>query len=56
MKSDHVSLIALKLVASSRAAQRPPVTRNGLPILSTARSATPITLDLVNQLRDDTPL
>jgi hypothetical protein len=56
MKNDHARLIAVKLVVLSRATQRPPVTRNGLPILSSARSATPITLDLVNQLRDDTPL
>lgn len=55
MKSDHASSIALNLVALSREAQRPTVTRNGLPVLSSARSATPITLDLVNQLRDDTP-
>lgn len=55
MKNDHASQVARKLAALSRAAQRPPITRSGLPILGNARTARPVTLDLVNQLRDETP-
>ena len=29
--------------------------RNGIPLLPTAREASPITLELVNQLRDEQP-
>jgi len=43
----------------ARAALQPaveiPRTRNGLPILSNARTARPVTADVVNQLRDEAP-
>lgn len=32
-----------------------PAVRNGLPVLQVATGYRPITLDLVNQLRDETP-
>ncbi|RQR67011.1 CopG family transcriptional regulator [Burkholderia sp. Bp9126] len=53
---EHVS-IGRVLSALARAALRPagdtPVaTRNGLPVLPNAATARPVTLDLVNRLRD----
>lgn len=53
---EHVS-IGRVLSALARAALRPagdtPVaTRNGLPVLPNAAIARPVTLDLVNRLRD----
>ena len=55
---EHVS-IGRVLSTLARAALQPaapsPTMRNGLPVLPNARSARPVTLDLVNQLRDETP-
>lgn len=60
MKNEHAGLIGRILSALARAALRlntdSPATRNGLPVLSNAPTAHPVTLDLVNQLRDETPL
>lgn len=60
MKSDHVRLVGGVIPALTRAAKRlntdAPTTQNGLPILPNERSPDPVTLDLVNQLRDDQPL
>lgn len=60
MKNDHVSLIGRVLSALARPAVQlntgPPATRSGLPVLSRARRARPITPELVNQLRDDVQL
>jgi hypothetical protein len=43
----------------ARAALQPaaaaPGSRNGLPILPAARDARPVTLELINQLRDELP-
>jgi hypothetical protein len=54
---EHVS-IGRVLSALARAALQPvagsqKIVRNGLPVLPNARSARPVTLDVVNQLRDD---
>jgi len=47
------------LSALARAALQPtgssPVMRNGLPVLPNARTARPITSEIVNQLRDEAP-
>ena len=47
------------LSALARAALQPTGTsraiRNGLPVLSNARTARPVTSELVNQLRDEAP-
>ncbi|RQS65472.1 CopG family transcriptional regulator [Burkholderia sp. Bp8963] len=56
---EHVS-IGRVLSALARAALRPTgdvpaATRNGLPVLPNAGTARPVTLDLVNQLRDEAP-
>lgn len=60
MKSDHVSLIDCVMSALTRAARRlntdTPTTRNGLAVLPNACTARLVTLDLVNQLRDEMPL
>lgn len=56
---EHVSigrvLSALARAALQPVAASPKTTRNGLPVLPNARSARPVTLDLVNQLRDEKP-
>ncbi|WP_176158880.1 CopG family transcriptional regulator [Burkholderia multivorans] len=41
--------------ATLRLAKQPPATRNGLPVLSNASTPRPVTLDLVNELRNETP-
>lgn len=55
---EHVS-IGRALSQLARAALQPttdvPATRNGLPVLPNARNVRPVTLELVNQLRDETP-
>jgi hypothetical protein len=55
---EHVS-IGRVLSTLARAALQPtaaaPTTRNGLPVLPNARPVRPVTLELVNQLRDETP-
>ena len=55
---EHVS-IGRVLSQLARAALQPtvatPATRNGLPVLSNARGARPVTPELVNQLRDESP-
>jgi hypothetical protein len=55
---EHMS-IGRVLSQLARAALQPavaaPATRNGLPVLPNARTARPVTLDLVNQLRDEAP-
>ncbi|WP_186166324.1 CopG family transcriptional regulator [Burkholderia gladioli] len=55
---EHVS-IGRVLSALARASLQPavaaPAVRNGLPVLPNARSARPVTLELVNQLRDEAP-
>jgi hypothetical protein len=54
----HIS-IGRELSALARAALRStttgaaPTTRNGLPLLLTTASGRPVTLELVNQLRDE---
>ncbi|SAL81721.1 Antitoxin VapB39 [Caballeronia terrestris] len=54
---EHVS-IGRVLSTLARAALQPvattPTMRNGLPVLPNTRAARPVTLDLVNQLRDET--
>jgi len=53
---EHVS-IGRVLSQLARAALQPttatPAERNGLPVLPNARSARPVTLELINQLRDE---
>ncbi|WP_321874623.1 CopG family transcriptional regulator [Burkholderia ubonensis] len=55
---EHVSIGRI-LSVLARAGLGPkveaPATRNGLPILPTSGAARTVTLDLVNQLRDETP-
>lgn len=57
---EHTS-IGRVLSALARAALQPvatgvaPTTRNGLPLLLTTVSIRPVTLELVNQLRDELP-
>ncbi|WP_186156484.1 CopG family transcriptional regulator [Burkholderia gladioli] len=55
---EHVS-IGRVLSALARASLQPaaaaPAMRNGLPVLPNSRSARPVTLELVNQLRDEAP-
>lgn len=45
---------ALARQGLQRASPGPGSERNGVPLLPTRPGATPITLDLVNQLRDET--
>ncbi|MDF3835824.1 CopG family transcriptional regulator [Cupriavidus basilensis] len=56
---EHVSigrvLSALARAALQRPAGEAPAIRNGLPVLPNARAARPVTLEIVNQLRDETP-
>ncbi|MXN78919.1 CopG family transcriptional regulator [Burkholderia sp. 4701] len=56
---EHVSigrvLSALARAALRPAGDTPAATRNGLPVLPNAATARPVTLDLVNQLRDEAP-
>lgn len=58
--NNHASLIGRILSTLIRAASRLnsdlPATRNGLPVLSSERPARFVTLELVNQLRDEMPL
>ncbi|PCE25294.1 CopG family transcriptional regulator [Paraburkholderia acidicola] len=55
------SSIGRVLSELARAALQPPsglaspAVRNGLPVLQAAAGNRPVTLDLVNQLRDETP-
>jgi hypothetical protein len=55
---EHVS-IGRVLSTLARSALQPaaasPTMRNGLPVLPNARSGRPVTLEIVNQLRDETP-
>jgi hypothetical protein len=55
---EHVS-IGRVLSQLARTALQPttatPIERNGLPVLPNARSARPVTLELINQLRDEAP-
>ncbi|KAA0998526.1 CopG family transcriptional regulator [Paraburkholderia panacisoli] len=57
---EHTS-IGHVLSELARAALQPPAgmvspaVRNGLPVLQTAAGNRPVTLDLVNQLRDEAP-
>ena len=37
------------------ASRKAPSVRNGVPLLPKRKDATPVTLDLVNQLRDEQP-
>ena len=39
----------------SRAGRSSPAERNGIPLLPSRKSALPVTLELVNQLRDELP-
>jgi hypothetical protein len=39
----------------ARAAQSPRAERNGIPLLPSRRDATPVTPELVQQLRDELP-
>jgi hypothetical protein len=41
--------------AGLRPAAVPPATRNGIPLLPLRADATPVTPELVNQLRDELP-
>ena len=58
MKNDHANLMDRNLSELAHAAPlpstEPSVTRNSLPVLWSARTTLPVTLDLVNQLRDET--
>lgn len=59
MKNDLdliVRILSALPLAALRVNTDPPATRNGLPVLSNARTVRPVTPDLVNQLRDGTPL
>lgn len=38
-----------------RPKQAPPRQRNGIPLLARGRQSPPVTMELVNQLRDDAP-
>jgi hypothetical protein len=59
MKSALFGLISHFLSALARIALRrrmtKSATRSGLPVLANTAESSPITLDLVNQLRDDMP-
>lgn len=46
---------ALARQGLSRGARAGRSERNGVPLLPTRRGATPVTLELVNQLRDEQP-
>lgn len=39
----------------SRGARKPPAERNGIPLLAAAKGAAPVTLEMVNRLRDELP-
>ena len=60
MKNDHVSLIYRILSALVRTAERPNTnaltTRNGLLVLSNTGTTPSVTLELVNQMREETPM
>ena len=46
---------ALARQGLSRATRSPRPDRNGIPLLASGKSALPITLELVNRLRDEQP-
>ena len=46
---------ALARKGLTRAARAPRAERNGLPLLPSRRGTTPVTPELVNQLRDELP-
>ncbi len=46
---------ALARQGLSRGGRSPKAERNGIPLLHSKRSASPVTLELVNQLRDEQP-
>ena len=48
-----ISALARQALAPSGHAAR--VERNGIPLLPKGKNATPVTLELVNQLRDELP-
>lgn len=39
----------------TRASRSAPTVRNGIPLLPTRKGAAPVTLTMVNQMRDDLP-
>ena len=46
---------ALARQGLSRASRTPGAQRNGIPLLPARKGAAPVTLELVNQLRDEQP-
>ncbi len=47
-----ISALARQALAPGRTSR---LERNGIPLLPSGKSATPVTLELVNQLRDEQP-
>lgn len=43
------------LARAARGTRGAPTQRNGVPLLPSRRDATPVTMELVNQLRDELP-
>lgn len=46
---------ALARQGLQRTTRGAPTVRNGVPLLPTRKTATPVTMELVNQLRDELP-
>jgi Ribbon-helix-helix protein, copG family len=54
-KSVGEVISALARQGLARSSRAPKVERNGIPLLPSRKRATPITLELVNRLRDEQP-
>lgn len=54
-KSVGEVISALARQGLQRATRGAPAVRNGVPLLPTRKTATPVTMELVNQLRDEFP-
>lgn len=52
-KSVGEVISALARQGLARTSRGPKVERNGIPLLPSRKAATPVTLELVNQLRDE---
>jgi hypothetical protein len=52
-KSIGEVISALARLGLTRNSRSQPTKRNGIPLLPTSKAATPVTLELVNQLRDE---
>ena len=57
-KREHTSVGEVISALARQALQRPPAVgrmRNGVPLLAAQANAAPVTMELVNQLRDELP-